>query len=353
MMVFNSKPAKIDEFIPEYNYEHNAVLTYSVALNPNSLYEEDVLGPGRVYFTKTVKDIHMVFSYVFKGKPKDVPVSGTYGVTVTLVSGEDKAVGEGDAKSTPLWQKKFDVIPPTPFSTNGGSVDISRTFSLRPVDLQEICDKIHEELGVTTRPNNVLVEGWVNTIAAPDPKRISKRLVATLKFPLGQGYFKIEGEPLASGADSVGKTVTIIRDDILAQQRKAGMAVSILGSVTAALGVGALFQLRAKLIQRRMATSDCAVPRKFKDRIVEASVRGELPSGVTITVGSFGDLIKVADELAKPIIHYTFGQGSDTYYVPDGDINYAYMPHTKDFRRREEEETFIGFNLAAARDFED
>ena len=61
--------------------------------------------------------------------------------------------------------------------------------------------------------------------------------------------------------------------------------------------------------------------------MAQATEQTPTEGGRIVTLGTMEDLIKVADELSKPIIHQapTTPQESNTYYVFDGTIRYQYI----------------------------
>lgn len=314
----NRQPAEIVEFVPEYSYKHKAALDYEVMLKPNSLYEEPVLGPDRGYFTKIVEKINVFFSYDFSGSHPQ-PVKGTYGINAVLTSGE---LQKSSKVKDPMWEKEFELIPPTPFSQNSGSVNIQERLSIYLENYKSIADELHKELGITTRPNHLVLEGWVKTSVQSESDNINKELKPKLIIPLGQAYFSIDGERIASGADNLGTTVITPLHDVLERRKKAKEAVILLGSITAIRGVIIGVQLKPRLARKRDKNKH-QVLRRCKERIVEADMRAELPPGKAVPLKSLEDLVRVADEIVKPVVHLAIPQGN-MYYVLDGEVRYEY-----------------------------
>jgi hypothetical protein len=316
----NRQPAELEEFIAEYSYNHKAVLDYEVVLKPNSLYEEPVLGSGRSYFTKTVENINVMFSYDFSGS-SPAPLEGTYGINAVVTSGE---IAESREIKVPLWKKEFELIPPTPFSENSSTVNIRENLSIYLEDYREIVNKLQQELGVTTNPNRLVLEGWVKTTVQAGSENINKQLKSELVFPLGQAHFSSSGDRIASGNDTVGKTVVITLHDVLEQRQKATKAVVLSGSLTALLVLIICVQLKPKLAEKKKMKKH-QIPRRFRERIVEAEMRAELPPGKPIVLKSLEELIRIADEVARPVVLQNTAKGNSRYYVFDGEIRYEYI----------------------------
>jgi hypothetical protein len=67
--------------------------------------------------------------------------------------------------------------------------------------------------------------------------------------------------------------------------------------------------------------------KKYGGFLVEATVNGEK----TVSVDSMEDLIKVANELGKPIVHQgrSASEGSHAYFVFDSGTRYQYLLTTR------------------------
>ena len=67
--------------------------------------------------------------------------------------------------------------------------------------------------------------------------------------------------------------------------------------------------------------------KKYGERIVEATSQTPVKDEKTISIGSMEDLIKIADELSKPVIHQapSTPEEAHAYYVFDGATRYQYV----------------------------
>ena len=72
------------------------------------------------------------------------------------------------------------------------------------------------------------------------------------------------------------------------------------------------------------------VKKKYGVQMAEATSQTPLKGEKVISIGSMEDLIKVAGELGKPIIHQapTTPEQAHAYYVFDGAARYQYLPAT-------------------------
>jgi hypothetical protein len=72
------------------------------------------------------------------------------------------------------------------------------------------------------------------------------------------------------------------------------------------------------------------IKKKYSARLIEALNPGSYETEKTIKVRSMEDLIKVADELAKPVLYQApdSSQPGYAYFVIDGTTRYQYLPGT-------------------------
>jgi len=78
------------------------------------------------------------------------------------------------------------------------------------------------------------------------------------------------------------------------------------------------------------------IKKKYGERIAEAKVEASA-AREKITLSSMEDLIKIADELAKPIISQASSRVAHSYVVLDGIVCYEYILSAPDGKASESE----------------
>jgi hypothetical protein len=68
------------------------------------------------------------------------------------------------------------------------------------------------------------------------------------------------------------------------------------------------------------------IRKKYGTRIAESISNSEIEGEMPVSMNSMEDLIKISDELGKPIVHQSGGSLGDveSYYVIDGNTKYEY-----------------------------
>ena len=274
------------------------------------------LGVGDTMFTKLIEGMDITFSYSFES---DEPV---YQIDEEV---EINAVLE----SPGAWSKTFALVPRT---NKTGAFSV--TFPLDPDDFSYFSDVykvIEKETGVIV-PRKVTIKADVRTIAQTDSGLIDEEFSQAVSTTLGEDVLDWQGKLV----DSKPGTIERIR---MAPnpERIVGLSVGAV-RIVSALVTSIIFLLFLYLLELLylnfwlqpaiLSPSDeeaLRARKKHKDVIADVK---ELPeSGITDTViklDSLDGLIKVADNLLKPVLHKSEGD-KHIYFVIDGSIMYEYV----------------------------
>jgi len=311
---------------------------YWIYLKENSLFDTETLrpplvipftplppktiGPGEVIFSKLVDRMDATYYYDFKS---DQPVRGRteeVEITATLENPE-------------VWSKTFVLVPRT-----RESGDFRTSF---PVDINhftEVLEAIRSETEVSAESYNLTIKADVHTVAQTDFGRIDEVFSQTLSSALGRGTLEWNEELVDSKPGAMTASQMIPNPN-----KYVGLSVSGV-RILAAVMTGILFLLFAYLVWFNLKVKPVAVPKiekeirlvnkKYGERMAEATSQTPLEGEKIISIGSMEDLIKVADELGKPIIHQapTTPEEAHAYYVFDGATRYQYVLSPRGKERR-------------------
>jgi len=306
-------------------YEGRGRFDYEISLKPNKLYETDVLssetspvaeppappqtlGPGLMYFPSIVDSIKASFSYQFLC---DRPISKqSQDVQVT-------AIIENPEK----WSRSLVVVPET---SKVGSFTISF-----PIDIEYftmVIDAIGEETGVRGSSHNIVIKADVHTVARTDVGIIDEVYTQTLTG-------KLEGNTLMFDDElSQTQSGTISGAEIPGASEESHSRVPwIIGLVIALLALGYFAwcqtQLRAVTVSAGEAEAARA-RKKYKEMMVDVEeLPGVKPTETIIPLNSLDDLVRIADDLVKPVLHQA-EKGAHIYCIIDGGVRYLYVIKT-------------------------
>jgi len=263
---------------------------------------------GQTVFTKLIDSMDVTFNYSFIS---DKPVSAvTTDVEITAV-----------LEATNLWSKKFPIL----FASKGG--DFSVTFPLDLVSYLELFEAIRAETGASAESYMVTVTADVHTVADTQFGLINETFSQAMKGTLKGNVLEWDKELAQSKPGSI-KTTKVIPNP----NSYLGLSVAEARILSAALaGIFFLFLLFQGVMYVRFKPAEVSqaekavrqARKKYGAFIVEATIDGEK----TVSVDSMQDLIKVANELGKPIVHQapTASEEPHAYFVLDGGTRYQYL----------------------------
>jgi hypothetical protein len=319
--------------------EARGTFDYTIYLEEeNSLYKTDTLKPppatpyippqpktlgvGPVIPYKLVDRMETSYYYDFRSSRPVTDLYGEVTVTATLDNPE-------------LWSKSFVLVPST---RQEGNFKVD--FPVDIVYLNELLTTIRTETGTSGEAYSLVIEAFVHVTAHTDYGPIDEVFTQTLSTELGGGTL-IWNEELEMTEEGAITTTHIIPNP----NRYLGLSVDgvkktslILGLIFLAIFIASLvFYNQTKPTELPLFEKEAlSIGKKYADRIAQASSQTPVASEKIISLGSIEDLVKVADELGKPIMHQppTNSEKQHTYYVLDGTTQYQYIVAKRGKERR-------------------
>jgi hypothetical protein len=318
--------------------ESRGTFDYTIYLEENSLYKTDTLKPpttnlytppeqktlgvGPVIPYELVDRMEASYYYDFRASRQVTDLYEEVTITATI-------------ESPDLWSKTFVLVPST---RQPGSLKVD--FQVDINYLNELLKSILEETGTGGEAYNLTIEAFVHVTAQSDYGPIDEVFSQTLSTELGAGTL-IWNEELGMTQEGAITTTQIIPNT----NRYLGLSVDGVKTTSLILGIIFLLIFIASLVFYNKTKppelplfekTALAVGKKYADRIAEASSQTPLDEEKIITLGSIEDLVKVADELGKPIMHQppTATDKRHIYYVIDGNSQYQYIITKQSKERR-------------------
>jgi len=224
-----------------------------------------------------------------------------------------------------FWSKTFVLVPSTQ-ETGDFRVD----FPVDIVSLNELLTAIRTETGTSGEAYSLIIEAFVHVTAQTDIGPIDETFTQTLSTEMGGGTLIWNEELEMTQENAITTTWTIHNPN-----RYLGLSVDGVKTTSLIMSIIFLLIFIASLVFYNKTKppelplfekTALAVGKKYADRIAQASSQTPLDDEKIISLGSIEDLVKVADELGKPIMHQppTALEKRHTYYVIDGTSQYQY-----------------------------
>lgn len=303
----------IKEKYPVYSYINKANVNYSVFLIPNEIITEKSLSEDNTYITSLVDYINTNLKYVFKGDgPGDI--QGKYNVTAVLEGyiPDDKGV-------TSLWKINYILLPDTSFSGNK-VITVEKNVPINIKAYNDFLKTVTKTIDFTVYSKLTIT--WNILTETKSNKGIIKEVLSpTMEIPLSTKYFKISGKLTDEDKSAIEGTKVIISP--LFRRKVAtywsAWGISILSLIflllfTASYTVTDPFEKKLRRIFKENGVRMVALNSELQD--TNKSV---------IEVESIDDLVKIADEIEKPILYKNSKNVQDInrLFVADDSILYS------------------------------
>jgi hypothetical protein len=307
-------PAEISGSRAVFEYEQNAKMDYTVGLHPNPLYDRLELGPGIAYFLNLITDIRVHATYSLR-TDRPIPVECVYTLTGTL-----RVYDTNTKEGVVIWSRPYTLIEDRSTHAEGGQLTLGDTVAIDVHSYLPILTQI-EELTEVKPARAVLILEWHTRALTTEGIPIGEGTVTTLEIPVGAKCFTIAGEPTAKDKGSF--TVADVRKDprVMAERRTWGIWLA----VSAAFLWCFVTFTTVSLTEKKVQAVNAAL-KKAGSRLVR-SLTPEPAGGTVIDMCSIDDLLRVADELGKPVVLITQSEenGANLFYVIDGETRYQYV----------------------------
>lgn len=307
-------PDTKEEKVPVYSYIIKPDVKYAVFLKPNILYEEKSLGENQIYFTAYVDYIETEWNYEFNGE-RPALITGDYEITAVL-----EGYTEIEKQPIVIWSKKFPIKEKVNLEAKESYFTIKESFPVNLEEYRQFASKVMEETKVNTS-DRLSIFMNVNLKVETDKGVIEEKASPSLTIPLNGTYFTITKNQAEGKTGSLDETRTV---EIPADQR----IITICG-----IGLGLSFiALLYLLFFTCGVETDLLIKnlnrifRNHGSRLVALNNEMSVSYDNHCKVRSFDDLVRIADEIDKPIMYeYSSDYKEITqFYVFDSNWMYIF-----------------------------
>ena len=285
-------PGVREEKVALLSYNNKTDIKYNVFLLPNPLYSGDNVEEGKLYLTSFVDYIKISFLYEFNiDRPTDI--KGNYEVLVVV---EGYTTEEDKVKT--IWKKEFILIPKTSFESNELKASIIKEITYSINEYNSFATQIKDltELDVPIKASVVMN---VNLQAKTGINVINKKFTPSIIMPLDTKYFEV----IKSGVEEKPEVIEETKQIQLPVNRNLVILYGII------IGTAFLALLYLLIFVKGDAPVDAMkkqLSKIFKShgtRLVAINNEIGTTFGMYYKVKSIEDLVRIADELGRPILY--------------------------------------------------
>lgn len=300
-----------------YNYTNRFQYTYNVNLKENKYIDEHTLGMGEnAYVTDLIDTIDLNLNYQYEGSKQTI-VKYDYEVIGTL-----QGIYTYNGIEQRVWTKKYNVLEKQENQVEDGKILINENLKLDLSSQNALVKQFEQQMGMTIDAKLILTLN-INTITIVDDENVTNKYTTPISMDLGKKTTTILGENNKEETEYISKEVEINKENSKIQIVLAiiVLLVSIIMYryiVTKTQPINKIKNVYKYELNR--------ILRLCQDKIVQVSAQPDVTATTIIDVKDFGEIIKVSEELFKPILYWASKETDEAwFYVMSNSVTYRYI----------------------------
>ena len=297
----------IEKKVPICNYEQFGAFNYIAYLKNNTLYNKTYLLPkeGKI-FREITDHINASFTYLFNSDKTYQIEKAYYQVTPYI--------------KTDIWEKKCDeIIKKTTFK----KTPINIKFPVNYTHYEKIVREINNETQVTPRDSTLVYKCVIDLKAKTGFNNIDEKFTSYLNVSLNKKIITFNENLSKIKPGAIFETKEIIINNSGATGSWTTSALFFLILLIAL----ALFTVEETKLLSRQEKELRQIEKKYGEWLVKIDEPIRDYDAKIIQMKSMNDLIKISEEIGKPIMHHIPPREQTqkhTFYIIDNSIFYKY-----------------------------
>ena len=312
---FGGKTDKTKEEI--YSYTNLFKYDYQVNLLENKYIDETTLGMSELaYITDLIDNINMNLNYQYNADEKST-IKYTYSIKAVL-----NGVYTKDGEEQKIWTKEQVLKEPTENTVIDRTFEIKENLSLNLKDLNQLVKDFEQEIGISIDATyNLILD--VQTSTQVEGQTVDNQCASTIAIDLGKKTTTIKGENNQSDTQYVSQEVE--------QQSESSVFAKVIGIVMLIVSLYIYRYIFVKTVPMNKTRNEFRLElnrilRLCQDKIVQVSSNLEVDTTNVIDVKDFGEIVKVSEELFKPILYWISPRDNEAWFtVMSHGVTYRYI----------------------------
>jgi hypothetical protein len=277
-----------------YTYKNEYKVDYNVNILGNSFVVEESLPSGQSYVADLVKSLDMDINYKYSGS-KESNIEYNYKIDAII-----GASYTDNGQQYNIWNKTYNLLEKDDLHSNG-DIDINENIT---IDYQ----KYHQEVKNFKQSFGMAIDAYlyvkltVDTTTTIDNQEVKNEYVSNFSITVGDKIAVVSGKDTDTKVDSIKHENTI-------NETKTDMPKLIISATTMAICLYIIYYIRFKtkkyhIVRNEFKLELNRILKSCQDRIVSVKNNNISEDENIIDVSDFGELIKLSEELYKPILYW-------------------------------------------------
>ena len=300
-----------------YSYTNKFNYGYQVNLLPNKYIETKTLGMNeKAYITDLIDNINFDLGYSYTSDDKST-IKYKYNIKGILT-----AVYTRDGNEQKVWTKEYTLKEPTENTVIDKSFSIQENVALSLKEQNKLVKDFEQDIGISVDAKyNVYLEVQTNTEF--DGEKIDNKYTSTISIDLGKKTTTIEGENNKEDKQFVSKEIE--------HQSGTSTMTKLINVVLFVISIMMFNYIMTKTVSMNKTRNEFRqelnrILRLCQDKLVQVSSKLEVDTTNVIDVKDFGEIVKVSEELFKPILYWVSPRNDEAWFnVMSHGVTYRYI----------------------------
>ncbi len=299
-----------------YQYTNKYNFDYKINLISNKyITDKEIEDKNLAYVTDLIDNIKLDLNYEYLAD-KESELKYTYSIigkmqAYYMKNGEEQKIWEKE--ETLKEEKKFDIV--------ADKININENLILDLKDKNELINSFKQQLGMTIDAKYT-VALKINTFTNIEEKEINNDVQPIININLAEKTTKITGDNNLNNTEYISKQYNV--------SEKSNLIKNIFNLVIMIIGIAMIrYSLKAKVantIRNEYKYELNRILRICQDKIVKVNTKPNDEDIEVVIVKDFGEILKVSEELFKPILYFSELDIEKSYFsVMSGKTCYRYI----------------------------
>lgn len=313
--LFGGKTDKTKEEI--YSYTNNFNYDYKVNLTENKYIDETTLDMSEsAYITDLMDNIDLNLNYSYHADEKST-IKYTYSIKAVL-----NGVYTKDGEEQKIWTKEQVLKEPTENTVIDKNFEIKENLLLNLKDQNQLVKDFEQEIAISIDATyNLVLDVQTNTQI--NGQQVDNHYISTVSIDLGKKTTTISGENNKSDTQYISKEIE--------QTSETSIFTKVVGIIMLVVSICIFRYIFVKTVPMNKTRNEFRLElnrilRLCQDKIVQVSSNLEVDTTNVIDVRDFGEIVKVSEELFKPILYWISPRDDEAWFtVMSHGVTYRYI----------------------------
>lgn len=299
-----------------YNYTNKFDYDYKVNLIENKFMKnEEITDKTIAYVTDLIDTTDFKLNYEYIAD-KESDLQCTYSVI-----GKMQVVYTKDGEEQKIWEKEETVLEEKQLNEYSDKISINENLSLDLKEKNDLLAEFKQQMGMTVDAQYTITLK-INVKTTIEDKEVNSDYNPTIQVDLAEKTSKISGENNLEDTQYISKEYNV--------SSPKNVFIIIIDAILLVIAIALLkYVTKSKATNRVRNEFRQELNRILKicqDKIVQVRNKPVDKTGDVVLVKDFGEIVKVSEELFKPILYYFDVQKEEAWFsVMSGNTTYRYI----------------------------